>query len=80
MASSSPGSKIGGVSQAIVTRGSSTVSVSDTRCSAVSGGAGTTRRGTSAPRGIVPKYFSTSSLVRATSMSPTMARLALLGT
>ena len=35
--------------------------------------------GTGGPAGMVPKYFSTRALVLAGSMSPVIARLALLG-
>ncbi|OGF24733.1 MAG: hypothetical protein A2V63_12265 [Candidatus Eisenbacteria bacterium RBG_19FT_COMBO_70_11] len=71
--------KIGEVIQETYTRGSSTLSVTTARRSAVIGGVFAATLGTSGPRGIEPKYFSTSALVRATSMSPTIARLALLG-
>jgi len=45
----------------------------------VMGGVATGSR-TSGRRGMDPKYFSTIAFVFASSMSPTMARLALLGT
>jgi hypothetical protein len=78
-ASASPGLKMGGVIQAMYTRGSSTLSFTTARRSAAMAAVFASTGGTAGPRGIDPKYFSTSALVRATSMSPTMARLALLG-
>ena len=78
-ASASPGVKIGGVIQAIMICDSSTWSVVRTRRSASNAGVVTRTGSISGPREMLPKYFSTSALVFATSMSPTIARLALLG-
>ena len=78
-ASASPGLKIGAVIHPMYTRGSSTLSVVVARRSSVIGGVWALTGATSGPRAIVPKYFSTSCLVFAMSMSPTIARLALLG-
>ena len=70
---------MGGVIQARYTRGSSTLSVTTARRSEAMGGVFTSTGVTAGPRGIDPKYFSTRAFVAATSMSPTMAMLALLG-
>ena len=78
-ASASPGWKMDGVIQARYTRGSSTLSFTTARRSDVMGGVFASTAGTAGPREREPKYFSTRAFVRATSMSPTIARLALLG-
>ena len=60
-------------------RGSSTRSSTTTRFSAVMTGVCTFTGGTAGPRFSVPKYFSTSFLVAALSMSPAIAIVALFG-
>jgi len=61
------------------TRGSSIRSLTVCRRSAAIAGVCTVIGGTSGPRLSGPKYFSISRFVAAGSMSPTTARLALLG-
>ena len=70
---------MGGVSQAMYKRGSSTRSFTSRRRSAVIGGVVPCTGGISGPRFRLPKYFSTNFIVWALSISPTIARLALLG-
>ncbi len=77
--SASPGVKIGDVSHATYTRGSSTLSCTTARRGAVIGGVCTDGFGTGFPCFKVPKYFSTIARADALSKSPTMTRLALLG-
>src|SRR5919204_1219111 len=76
-ASASPGLKIGDVSHATYTRGSSTRSVMVARRSLAMGGVVAEIGGTGGPAGIAPKYFSTRALIVFGSKSPAMARLAL---
>ena len=73
------GVKIGAVIQPMKTRGSSTLSVTTARRSSVMGAVWTFTGSTSGPRGIDPKYFSIHALVVASSKSPTIEMLALLG-
>ncbi len=70
---------MGAVTQAMYTRGNCTLSVMVARRSLVIGGVVASIFGTGGPAAMLAKYFSTSALVFALSMSPTMARLALLG-
>ena len=78
-ASASPGLRIGDVSQAMYTRGSSTRAVTTLRRSDVIFGVSALIGGTAGPRFNEPKYFWTSAFICAGSKSPTMARLALFG-
>ena len=69
----------GGVSQATLSRGSLTVSVMVARRCEVMGGVTAVTGSTAGPRGMGPKYFSSSAFSFAGSKSPAMAMEALLG-
>ena len=68
-----------GTGQCSETRGVGTLSYRVSRRSVVQRGTGASRRFTSGPRLIGPKYFSTSGLAVAASISPASTSTALLG-